>query len=110
MADFDIKRNDTRPFLRVALGYDDGTDANLSIASAVKFLMKDCKSGRLKVSAGVATVVDAANGVVEYQWVTGDTDTAGRFDIEWEVTWADGRIQTFPGEGYGVVNVTADLG
>lgn len=109
MADFDIKRNDTQPFPRAVLGYDDGSEANLSAATSVKFIMRACKTGALKVSAP-ATIVDAAGGVVEYQWETGDTDTAGKYDYEWEVTWATGRIQTFPGEGYGVINIGADLG
>ncbi len=109
MADFDIKRNDRMPYIRMVLGYDDGSGANLSVATSIRFLMRDCKTGRLKVD-GVATVVDAAAGIVEYQWAEGDTDTAGRFDTEWEILWATGLKQSFPGEGYGTVNVLPDLG
>jgi hypothetical protein len=109
MADFSIKRNDRRPYIRMSLGYDDGSAANLAFATGVRFLMRECKTGKLKVSAA-AIVVDAETGLVEYQWAVGDTNTPGKYDVEWEVTWGDGKPQTFPGEGYNTVEVTADLG
>lgn len=106
MATHAIKRNDTRPFPAVNLTYDDGSPVVLSGASVV-FKMH-ASDGSLKVNAA-AVVTDAANGGVEYQPVTGDFDEAGRFPAEWEVTFGDGTVQTFPTLAWDYVIVRSDL-
>jgi hypothetical protein len=50
------------------------------------------------------------SAVITHEWVAGETDTVGAIRIEVEATWPGGRPQTFPPDGYGVVNVTPDLG
>lgn len=105
---FTIKQGDRRPFLRVQLIYSDRTLANLTGASSVTFKMRPAAGGALKINA-VGVVIDTARGIVEYQWDADDTDTLGDFDTEWMVTWADGREQTFPSEGFGFVRVTVRL-
>jgi hypothetical protein len=52
-----------------------------------------------------ASVFDAVNGVVKYDWVAGDTETAGDFECEFEVTEADGALRTFPNDGYKLFKV-----
>lgn len=39
-----------------------------------------------------------------------DVNTYGRFRLEWEVKDADGKLLTFPNNGYYVVEILADLG
>ena len=107
---FYVKQGDTRPYPRVRLDDGFGDPVNLTAVSGVKFQMRD--------SAGV-TVLDAAavpdpdqvtnRGYVEYRWVAGDTDTAGRFFAEWRVVFADGTIQTFPTVGFDVVLVEGEI-
>jgi hypothetical protein len=56
-----------------------------------------------------ATVVSATDGTVEYEWGATDTDTAGLYLAEFEVTFAGGIKRTFPGEDYLYVLVKEDL-
>jgi hypothetical protein len=112
---FTMKRNDTRPKFKSRLTQADPLapetqiSVDLTAATAVKFIMREESSvGSAKVNAA-AVITDAANGRVEYTWTTGDTDTAGTYNAEWEVSWG-GDKQTFPSEGYLVVIVEDDLG
>ena len=47
---------------------------------------------------------------MKYVWQTGDTDTAGTFQGEFEVTYTSGEIETFPNDGYIGIEVLADIG
>lgn len=42
------------------------------------------------------TVTDAAQGLCEYQWVAGDTDTVGTYHVEVLVTFAGSIPERFP--------------
>ncbi len=111
---FQIKQHDTRPKYRATLVEDPqiagGTPVDLTNATAVKFIMAESPNPA-KVDAAAA-FIDKVNGIVEYSWdgVAGDTDTPGTYEVEWEVTWADGGVQTFPNADYGSIEVVADLG
>ncbi len=103
MADvFYIKRNDTSP----ALEYTLSPAVDLTGAT-VRFHMKD-SSGAIKVDAA-ATIKTANPGVVQYDFTAADTDTEGTFTAEFEVTYGDGSIETFPNDGYITVVIKADL-
>lgn len=97
---FYIKQDDREPAIRETLLTDDGNPILLSGAT-VKFSMIEPDSGTVKVNAATADVVDPNTGVVEYAWTTGDTDTAGRYLREWEVTFASGRKETVPNDRRG---------
>lgn len=68
----------------------DGVAFDLS-SSTVKFKMRAAGSSTLKVDAN-ATIVTAASGDVRYDWLDGDTDTAGDYLAWWEVT-TGGKVQ-----------------
>lgn len=57
-----------------------------------------------------ALVIEASPPVVEYAWQPGDTDRAGLHRAEFEVTYPDGTIETWPSGGYLLVNIVEDLG
>ena len=57
-----------------------------------------------------ATIVSAEDGIVSYSWGATDTDAAGLYMAEWEVTFAGGIPMTFPRNGNLCVNVEPDLG
>src|SRR4051794_12708505 len=104
MADFTMKANDTRPSIVAHLDYDDGSEPDLSDpATTVQFIMrKVVTSGTVpapKVKAA-AVIEDAAQRIVRYDWLPTDTNTPGDYLGEWEVTFPDGGVQTFPTAEY----------
>lgn len=90
---FRIKQNDTSPGLEAVLSNAGGTAINLN-GSSVRFHMR--RAGAAVVIDAAATIVTAAAGLVRYSWTAGDTDTAGSYQAEFEVTYADGSIESFP--------------
>ena len=56
-----------------------------------------------------ATIVTAAAGLVRYSWNSGDTDTAGSYQAEFEMTYGDGSIETFPNSSNIQIDIMADL-
>lgn len=111
MADiFHIKKNDLQPYYRVKVVDSEGNAVSLSGAS-VLCTMKDTGAGTLKIdrqSGGVA-VTDEGAGEFEYRWQAGDTDTAGRFLIEFEVVPLSGGKFTVPQKEPAVVIVRDSL-
>lgn len=107
---FFIGENDTAPVINGILGtlngknvFDnpDATSVDIGTATEVRFHMRPARSETVKVDAA-ATNEDAGggdNGEVTYAWQTGDTDDTGFFFGEFEVTFSDGTVQTFPNGG-----------
>lgn len=104
---FYVKQNDTAPSIRATL--KDGDDDAIDLTGAsVRFHMRSIGGTSAKVDSA-ATVVTAASGIVQYDWVAADTDTVGTYQAEFEVTYSDTRIETFPNNGYIVVEITDDI-
>lgn len=102
---FYIKRGDLLPSVEAALRTITREPIDLTPATGVRFL---CSNG----VASPAVIVDTTGGLVRYDWDTDETDTAGVFNAEFEITWGDGRKQTVPNgqNDYIKVIITADLG
>jgi hypothetical protein len=110
MADFTIKKDDTRPKLvRYLKQTVDGvqTAIPLTTASAVRFIMKQSS---LTAVQGIASINDPTNGAVTYVWTTGDTATSGQYSAEFEILWNDGGYETIPNDGYFSIEIVDDLG
>jgi hypothetical protein len=90
---FTIKQSDTSPSLQATLQDADGNTINISY-STVRFHMKQV--GGSVVIDQPMTIVDEENGVVRYDWQSGDTDTPGTYYVEFEVTYQDLSVETFP--------------
>lgn len=105
--EFAIKQNDTSPALEVELQDNDENAIDLSGASA-EFHMVE-KDGDTVAVDSSATITDGSNGIVEYQWSSGDTSDAGRYLAEFEITYSDGTIETFPNNDDIVIRIMADL-
>lgn len=106
MADLTLKVGDTSPLLTVTCAFSDGTVKDLSGGGSATLAMWNAVSrGTPKVNDSAMTLVDAPNGVVAYQWVTNDTDTAGVYHFEVHTTDSTGKKDSFPDGAYGTVTI-----
>ena len=112
MPDATLKTGDTRPPLEATLTVD-GTAVDLTGAT-VRFRMRNRATDSLAIDAS-ATVVDAAGGVVVYEWAAGDLNSAGGYAAEFAVDFSgatgaafDGD-QTFPNDRSLSIRVLDDL-
>jgi len=104
MADFSIKEGDLLPAIAATL---DPTAGDLS-GCTVTFLMRRVDADTVKVNAA-AVVVDGPAQAVRYDWTGTDTDTAGTYDAEWQVTYPSLKTSTFPSDKYHRIAVVPDI-
>lgn len=90
-----IKQGDTRPTLEATLTVND-TAVDLTDADVVLCLKHRTGGTELRLDM---TVTSAIDGEVEYAWVDGDTESAGYYDADIEVTFPGGAKQSFPTDG-----------
>jgi hypothetical protein len=100
-----LKRNDTKDTISYTVTNLDGSVVNLTGAT-VKFVMG--KNKKLITNAA-ATIVSAAAGTVSYTLTESDTLSAGTFNAEFEVTFSDGKVKTYPSNGYILVDIQANV-
>lgn len=92
MADATWVAGDTSPSVFATLTETDGSAKNLTSATGVRFQMRLAIDRRWAVDAP-ATVLTPSAGTVRYDWVAGDTDTAGAYVSRWQITWSGGDIE-----------------
>ena len=103
-----MKVGDTRPILYATL-LAGGDVVDLTTASNVKFTMTNA-AGSVVIDLATCTIVSPpTNGIVSYAWQTADTNTAGLFQGEFKVTWADASIERFPNQTNFQVQILANL-
>lgn len=95
-----LYRYDLQPYVKVQAKSSNGSPVDLSGAT-IKASMKNLEDGSIKFQERITGIVitDAANGRFEYRWQSGDTDTTGKFKMEFEVTPASGGKFTLPKAG-----------
>lgn len=109
---FTIKRGDTSPPIKFQLIAPDGAGKDIRGFNDVQFFMREAEDIDVVVSdnvAGEVDVVDAEQGIVQYLWQDGDTDSAGEYEAEWEVEYGDGSLETFPNNDYIDVEIVEDI-
>jgi len=103
---FYIKEGDTSPALRYTLA---PAPIDLTGATA-RFSMRVRGQITPMINRVAATIVSpTTGGVVQYDWQAGDTATAGFYDAEFEVTYADASVETFPNRGFIPVLIDGDI-
>lgn len=105
---FQIKRNDTRVNLKATLSNESGP-VNLT-GCTVRFFMAPYLKNGLKIINREAQIVDAPQGIVWFVFEDGDTRETGLYKAELQVTFPDGRRETFPNTGYIAIEIQSDLG
>lgn len=96
---FYIKRGDLLPAIREILLDGNDEPIDLTTAVGVDFHLREV-DGSLITSAS-AVVENAVEGLVRFNWRTGDTDQAGEFYREWEVTFPAAQPLTVPNDRIG---------
>jgi hypothetical protein len=109
MTTYYVKQGDTAPVAAATLLDPSGAAVSLSGAAVVFHMVDQARA----VVVNAAAIIDpdqvGNKGKVTYQWILADTDTAGIFLAEWQVTFAGGAVQTFPNLGYDTVQIDAQL-
>lgn len=107
MSTFIIKQGSTLPALASTLQKSDGTAIDLT-ASDVTVTMTSA-SGSVVINEQAVQVISATAGTVQYNWQTGDLDTAGDYNLEFTVTYDAGGVLKVPSRNYSQVIVTESL-
>ncbi len=91
-----ITQHDLQPYYRFK--FEDSTGTAISLTGATVVCTLKTLGGIVKINRQTAgiNITDSAQGEGEYQWQTGDTDTAGTYHIEIEATPASGGKFTGP--------------
>lgn len=82
-----IKQNDYGQDLEFTVVESDGTTAVDLTSSTIKFKMARHRSTVNKVNSA-CSITDASAGTCTYTVQSGDTDTAGVYKAELELTWS----------------------
>jgi len=96
-----LKAGDTSPSLKVQLIDRPSMCAVDLTGASAQFKMYQVNEDATvtELVDAPAVITDAENGLLEYDWQTGDTDVSGNHSAEFIITNA-GEIETFPNEGY----------
>jgi|SRR5579863_5850629 len=95
---FFIKTTDTPPTLQAQLINVDGNYNPVSNVNNIK--MNVSGKGRLLLQATGITIIDSVHAKVQYIFTTSILNTlgVGIFDVEFQVTYNDMTVQTFPND------------
>ena len=83
------------------------TAVDLTNASAVAFHATGINNAGSISKAG--TFVASTAGTASVQLVTADLVTAGVYSVEWQVTFSDGTVATFPDPGTDTLTIRSQL-
>ena len=76
-------------------------DTNADVTGATSKVAKMRKvHGSTIITKTLTTSGDPTQGILQYDWISGDTDTPGTYLVEAVVTFASGAIQRFPQRSY----------
>lgn len=95
-----LKQNDTGIGIRATLSNEDG---NINLSDAAVLFLFD--GHEIK-----ANILNYENGQVLVTFNKVHTLKTGIFNAEFEVLFDDGRIETFPNDGYLQIKIMKDLG
>jgi len=111
-ADFVIKQGDSDSPIVDVLRDENGDAVNI-LDAEVRFRMAPIQGGQPAIDEPASNDQQGDDrGRVSYHWrpaagtVPGDTDVPGLYLGEWQVTYAEGGVQTFPNGGYIFVRIT----
>jgi hypothetical protein len=111
-----IKRGATSPPYRATLRQANKTPIDLSGADHANFVMR-LRNETVPTVDAQASIIQSGDaltgtdvGVVEYDWVLGDTDVAGVYDVEFALYDINGAVYArIPNDSYLEVQILGNL-
>jgi hypothetical protein len=100
-----LKRNDTKYNILYTLQHPTKDPVDLTGAS-VRFVMG---KGNKLITNAPADILNASTGEVVYEVTEQDTLLPGAWQAEFEVTFADGKVKTYPNSGYIQVTIHPNI-
>jgi len=108
---FYIKQNDLQPYYYAQV--KDAAGDVVAITGATIYCTMKSAAGTLKINRQTTgiNISDGTNGKFEYKWQSGDTDSVGKYYIEFEINPASGGKFTIPAkpEDKAEVHITESL-
>ncbi|MEY3308860.1 MAG: hypothetical protein RLZZ413_2898 [Pseudomonadota bacterium] len=101
---FYIKRGDTSPSIRLSL-----EPATVTLIGAEVTFQMRLRGGAQVIDAPAVIESLLGTPTVRYDWRPSDTATAGLFEAEIRVRYANGLIETFPNSGFVLVRIGEDV-
>jgi hypothetical protein len=87
-------QGDTAPDITSVIHQEDAPASIIDLSGAtVRFQMRQPSDRRFTVDA-LAEVLDGPAGQVSYSWGPNDLSVPGTYNVQWEITYPGGRIQT----------------
>ncbi len=105
---FAIKQNDTAPLLSVTMA-DARKRPRILTGATIVFHMRLQSDQTVKVSGQSVTIDDASLGICHYAWSASDTDTAGVYEGEFQVTYSDATVESFPNNDHIIITILDDI-
>ena len=94
MTEATFVQGDTAPAMTATLHEPGDIESPIDLTdSDVRFQMRKVNDKRFTVNQP-ADIVDEEAGTVRYDWATNDLAVPGDYQCQWEITFADARIQT----------------
>jgi hypothetical protein len=91
MSEATFVQGDTEPPISSVLQRND--DVEGLAGASVRFQMRKSDDKAYTVNAA-AVIVDEDAGSVRYLWGASDLNVPGEYYVQWEVTFASGRVET----------------
>jgi hypothetical protein len=103
-----IKQDDTQPAMKARLKDAAGNPVNLTGAT-VQVAIQHYSQPVIKFLRA-AHIQNASTGEVWLVWQPEETKVTGLYRIEFRVVYQDGNRETFPNDGYLLVNILERIG
>ena len=104
MATYYIKQGNRSPVIQASLLQPDGTVEDLTTATTVTLRARKANTSTYIVD-DLASITDAANGVVQYQFDATQTDDPGLLLIEWIKDVGLSTEETYPNYSYDAIYI-----
>src|ERR1700733_2872580 len=98
-ADFVVNQGDTEPVFAQQILDSTGSPVNLTGATVQLILRSLTQSAPLTLTGTVSSPTPTA-GIVQWEPSTADTAIPGDYQGKWQITYADGAVQSYPTDGY----------